>query len=201
MDLVALLIAAVALAVTQLMEGGFTSHMIVRLALMVALPTAYIVIKGRRLSEYMIGWGNVKTGLKYSAALILVALPIMYYGAGLSEFQDYYPLWKPASESPWNFILFESYVLALMFSCEFFFRGYLLTTLNNSSRFGNIMHALIYMVAHVGKPWIEVFYSFGAGWVFGEVDTRCKSILPSLMMHYISSVIFDLMILYRAGIL
>ena len=201
MDAVALTIAAAALGVTKAFRAGFIEHMILRLVLMVLVPAAYIHFRGGGFSKYLIQWGDVKKGVRYAVSLIVVALPIMYYGAGLPEFQGYYPLWKPASDGVWNFLLFETYVLALMVSCEFFYRGFLLSTLNKMTRLGNVLHALVYMLAHIGKPWVEVFYSFGAGWVFGEVDTRCKSIMPSILMHYVSSVIFDILILYRAGIL
>jgi membrane protease YdiL (CAAX protease family) len=167
---------------------------------MVALPAAYILHQRRRLSDYLIQAGEWKTGLKVSAALIVIALPVMHFGSTLPEFQEYYPTWGPASESLQNFILFEVYVFAIMLCTEFFYRGFLLNALLRETRYGNVIHAFIYMLAHIGKPDLEVIYSLPVGWLFGKIDLKCRSILPSLLMHYTSSIIFDLMILNQRGV-
>ncbi|MFH1055177.1 MAG: CPBP family intramembrane glutamic endopeptidase [Candidatus Altiarchaeota archaeon] len=199
-DYPALLLAAITLLATRYVYLDHVSYAILCLSLMVALPLAYIRWRKRAPGAYLIQAGMWRNGLIISAAMILAALPIMHYGSTLQQFQKYYPTWGPASENLHNFIMFELYVLAIMVSTEVFYRGFLMNVLREHTRHGNAIHAIIYMLAHIGKPPLEVAYSLPVGWIFGEVDIKCKSILPSLTMHYISSVIFDMMILYQLGV-
>jgi uncharacterized protein len=201
MDYPGLLLAAVALAAARWVYPGHAGYAVMCLALMVGLPAAYIRLRGRLFGDYLIRPGDVGLGLKVSAALLLAAVPVMYYGSTLADFQRYYPTWESASESWGGLAAYEAYTLAIMVSTEFFYRGFLMNLLLAQSRRGNAVHAVIYMLAHVGKPPLEVAYSLPVGWLFGRIDLRCGSILPSLTMHYLSSVAFDLMILYQRGLL
>jgi uncharacterized protein len=200
MDLIAYAAAAAALLGTRYIYPGRVGYALLCVALMVAVPALCMRLRGRRLSDYLIGAGDLRLGLMISLAMLIVASPIMYYGSTLPEFQAYYPDWPGATESLGNFILFETYILVIMVCTEFYFRGFLMNQLLTDTRRGNVVHAIIYMLAHIGKPPLEVVYSLPVGWIFGKVDLRCRSILPSLTMHFVSSVIFDLMILYQRGI-
>ena len=158
------------------------------------VPVVVLSVWGKKLSYFGLQLGDWRTGLKYSAALLAISLPFMAYGAGLADFGLYYPLWKGALNGWKQFILFELFVGLIMFSTEFFYRGFLLFNLKDKW-WGNLFHAFLYMLVHLGKPGIEVPYSFFAGYVFGWVDLKTNSILPSFLMHFISSVIFDLLII------
>ncbi|MFH1786802.1 MAG: CPBP family intramembrane glutamic endopeptidase [archaeon] len=168
-----------------------TAHTFLFLA---AIPMIVLHAWGKKLPAYGMQLGDWRTGLKYSAILLLVAMPIMAYGAMLGDFKLYYPEWKGALDSWWMFIAFEALVGVIMFSTEFFYRGFLLFSLKDKW-WGNLVHSFVYMLVHIGKPWLEVPYSFFAGYAFGWVDLKTNSILPSFLMHFISSVIFDLMVI------
>ncbi|MFH0863227.1 MAG: CPBP family intramembrane glutamic endopeptidase [Candidatus Altiarchaeota archaeon] len=198
-DTIGLLLASLAILAARYVFPGYLEYAIMCLALMAALPAAYIIASRRRLGDYLLQRGDLWGGLKVSAALILLAFPIMHYGSTLEEFQSYYPTWAPARHGIMDLFLYETYMLALMVSTEVLYRGFLMNILSQGTRYGNAIHAVIYMLAHLGKPPIEVAYSLPVGWLFGEVDKRYGSILPSLTMHYVSSLIFDLMVLYQAG--
>jgi membrane protease YdiL (CAAX protease family) len=172
-------------------------HRLHMLVFLVLVPLAFIKFSGRRLSDYNIGLGDVGLGLKYSAVLLLFALPFMYYGSTLPEFRGYYPLWDSERDSFTSFLYYEVFVMGVvMFYTEFFYRGFLLRSLVDETRYGNLVQSLIYMYVHLGKPGLEVWWSLPAGFVFGEVDLKCKSILPSFLMHWLSSMLFNAMILY-----
>lgn len=149
------------------------------------------------LAEHGFRLGNWKYGLKWAALLLVLALPIMYYGVGLPGFKEYYPLWNPIRYSWTNFVIFELVFGVAMLATEFFYRGFFLFGLSKymDERVANLIHAFLYMLVHIGKPGLEVPYSFAAGYVFGYVDLRSKSILPSFLMHWISSIIFDVFVL------
>jgi len=187
------------MAATRYVFPGYVWHAAICLALMAALPMAYVRLRGRPFRNYLLAAGNLRLGLKYSAILLAAAMPVMLYGSALPEFKGYYPLWRPASDNLVYFAYYEAYMLAVMVATEVFYRGFLLNTLLQDTRWGNWIHALVYMLAHVGKPPVEVVYSLPVGWVFGRVDTKCGSILPSLAMHYLSSLIFDLLVMYHGG--
>ncbi len=188
------------MAVTRCVFPGYVWYAAICLALMAALPMAYVRLRGRPLRDYLIAAGDVRLGLKLTVLALAVAMPVMVYGSALPEFRGYYPTWRPAAESLTYFAYYEAYMLAIMVATEVFYRGFLLNALLADTRWGNWIHAVIYMLAHVGKPPVEVLYSLPVGWVFGKVDLKCGSILPSLAMHYSSSLIFDLLVMYQGGV-
>lgn len=167
----------------------------------ILLPVFLIKKNGGKLIEYNVGWGNWKHGLKLTVIACFFSLPFMLYGTSLASFQDYYPLWKSAENSVGEFIVFEMYVMYLMVWTEFLHRGFILTTLSKITKNANIWHAVIYMLVHIGKPWPEVIYSFFAGLVFGYSAQKTKSIMPSFLMHFSSSVVWDILIMYNKGII
>ena len=152
--------------------------------------------------DFGLAQGDLRFGLKTAFMLIAIALPLMAYGASQPAFKAYYPIWAPARVSVFNFLFLELAVLLMMFNTEFYFRGLLLFSLDRSlskQRMGRWIAILadssIYMLAHLGKPGLEVQYSFFVGIVFGWLALRTKSIFPSLAAHWISSVLFDLMVI------
>jgi len=194
-----ILLALAVIAVSRLVSGSFFQLSIAEFLLLVAIPTVYLKLAGRRLKDYGFTGGDVLQGLKYTVVIFMLATPFMLVGSTIESFRAYYPLWKPAYANINNFILYELAVGVMLFSTEFFYRGFLLFTLNKETKYGNLIQAFIYALAHIGKPFLEVPYSFFAGLVFGSVDARCKSILPSFLMHFLGNVAFDLMILYFTG--
>ena len=177
---------------------GFWENFAIDFFFLVVVPVLFLT-RGKNwkvLKKYGLALGNWKWWGKWVVVLLLVSLPIMYYGIGLPGFADYYPKYPPARYSWTAFILFELAFGVVMFATEFFYRGFLMFGLAEKMdpRIANLIHAFVYMLVHIGKPGWEVPYSFVAGYVFGYVDYKGKSILPSFIMHWVSSVIFDLMI-------
>jgi len=145
-----------------------------------------------------------KTSVKYALLMLVAAFPIMLYASSLSAFNQYYPIDYRARLSAGNFLRHELVILGIMFNTEFFFRGFLLFTLieffkgtgitkEKSEKIGIAVHAVPYMLVHVGKPFLEVPYSFFAGLVFGFADVKAVSVLPSFIAHFVSSVVFDVL--------
>ncbi|MBN1785495.1 MAG: CPBP family intramembrane metalloprotease, partial [Candidatus Methanofastidiosa archaeon] len=79
----------------------------------------------------------------------------------------------------------------LMLSTEFFYRGFMLFGLDRLGKGAILVQAIPYAYVHLGKPMLEVYYSFFAGIVFGYIDWESKSILPSFLLHWTTSIIFD----------
>lgn len=190
-----IIVALLAVAGSRLASGGFFCNTIADFLFLAAVPAAFVMLSGRKLSEYGLSLGDTKKGLKYAAFFYTAALPLMLVGSRLRSFAEYYPLWRPAYESTGNILSYELAVGLMLFSTEFFYRGFLLTALGEKTRHANFIQALFYALMHVGKPPLEVPYSLIAGLVFGMVALRCKSILPCFLMHYLGNITFDLLLI------
>ena len=165
------------------------------LILLVVVP---LLLIGKSLKNYGLQLGDVNSAINYFLLIFAIALPIMLFGAALPSFRHYYPLWKPAALSISNFLLYSFVIAVQMFACEFFFRGFVLFELRN--HFGNsaiLLQSIPYMLVHVGKPTLELYYSFFAGLVFGYIDLKSGSILPSFLVHFICSTIFDILVILQ----
>ena len=120
--------------------------------------------------------------------LLFLTLPLSFFAANLPDFRSFYlnlPL------TPMG--IFER--LFGMFLTELFFRGFLMFGL--SKKFGKwsiLLQDIPYTIVHIGKPFFEIPYSAIAGMVFGSIDYRSKSFLPSSLLHAIGSEIFIIMV-------
>ena len=166
------------------------------------IPLAVIFALNLNRAEFGLKTHNYKKEIKYGLGLVLLATPFMIYGAMLQSFKAYYPIWAPARTSTQNLIFLELVILVMMFNTEFIFRGALLFSLERFLRdkkngvwIAILLHSIIYMLVHVGKPFLEVPYSFFVGIVFGWLTLKTRSILPSVVAHWTSSVVFDIMVL------
>ncbi len=163
--------------------------------LFILAPLFSIVAFKRKLSEFGLKL-EPRIALRYAIIMLAMGSPFMLYGATLEEFRAYYPIWKPAEASFDNLLFLWSALLVSMFATEFFFRGFLLFDLERHFGWAAIpLHAVPYALAHIGKPWLEVPYSFLAGLVFGYVALRTRSIFPSYVAHWSGAVIFDVLTL------
>ena len=192
-------VAAILAGLSYFVYYGFWENFLVDFVFLVVIPV--LVLTGGKnwkvLKKFGLALGDWKWWGKWVVVLLVVSLPIMYYGVGLPGFEEYYPRYPPARYSWTAFVIFELAFGVLMFATEFFYRGFLLFGLAEKMdpRVANLIHAFLYMLVHIGKPGIEVPYSFVAGYAFGYVDYKGKSILPSFIMHWVSSIIFDFMII------
>jgi len=120
--------------------------------------------------------------------LLILSLPISYFAAHLQDFRAYY-LTRPLTPIG----MFDRFFG--MFITELFFRGFLLFGL--SKRFGKwsiVLQDIPYTLVHIGKPFFEIPYSAIAGIVFGSINYRNKSFLPSFLLHAIGSEIFIIIV-------
>ncbi len=164
---------------------------------LVPLISSYIL----RLERKQIGlsFGKTNEKLRLMIFLFLLGLPIMYFASNMPQFYNYYPMYVWAGNTPANFVKYEILILFSMLSCEFFFRGFImLGTSKNFGKFSILLQDVPYFLVHIGKPPLEVPYSFFVGVIFGYIDYEAESIAPSLILHYGSSVIFDLLCLVHA---
>ncbi|HII67603.1 MAG TPA: CPBP family intramembrane metalloprotease [Thermococcaceae archaeon] len=133
-----------------------------------------------------------RDGYKLALAFFLLTLPISLYASQLESFRNYYPLF---SYNSWREFLFkELFIGVIMFAHEAFYRGILLFPLAKENEWlGIIAQNIPYTLVHIGKPPLEMPYSFIAGIVFAKIDLKSESFLPSFLLHWIGAVVFDIL--------
>ncbi len=101
------------------------------------------------------------------------------HGAGLqtADFGNYYPFYKLASRSWFDFAMWEGIYWLQFFSLELFFRGWIVGALRKSFGAGAIfVMAAPYCMIHYGKPYLEAHGAIVAGVVLGSLAMRTRSI-------------------------
>lgn len=108
------------------------------------------------------------------------------------DFAEYYPFYKQASRSWFDFIAWELLYAAQFFSLEFFFRGFLLKSCKTMMG-SNAIFAMIvpYCMIHYGKPALEAFAAIFAGLILGTLAMRTKSIWGGAALHIAVAVSMD----------
>ena len=158
------------------------------------IPILLLCFFKKNPKNYGLNFKNYKKSLLYFFFILIISLPIMIYGSNLEEFKSYYPLFY--SDSIFSFAKNEIFICVIMLSTEFFFRGFLMFELRKKiGWYAIIVQTIPYGILHIGKPPLEVYYSFVAGIVLGYMDYKTESILPSFLSHYIPSIIFDILCL------
>lgn len=133
-----------------------------------------------------------KEGYISALILFLLSLPISIYAARLESFRAYYPIFTYTSWG--DFLLKELLIGVIMFSHEAFYRGILLFPLARKNELaGIVVQNIPYTLVHIGKPPLEVPYSFIAGIIFAKIDLKSESFLPSFFLHWIGAMTFDVL--------
>lgn len=149
---------------------------------------------------YLLGFKPKELGFKigkrdgyiWALALFLLSLPISVYASQLESFKAYYPIFAYSSWE--DFLLKELLIGVIMFAHEAFYRGILLFSLARKNELAAILAQNIpYTLVHIGKPLLEIPYSFIAGIVFAKMDLKSESFLPSFLLHWIGAVVFDIL--------
>ncbi|AIF69254.1 membrane-associated metalloprotease [Palaeococcus pacificus DY20341] len=156
-----------------------------------ALPLILAYLLGFKPKELGFKLGN-REGYKWALALFFLTLPLSIYASTLESFKNFYPIFTYSS---WrDFLLKELLIGAIMLSHEAFYRGILLFPLAKKNEWMGILAQNIpYTLIHIGKPPLELPYSFIAGIVFAKMDLKSESFLPSFLLHWIGAVVFDIL--------
>ncbi|AFN04795.1 hypothetical protein PFC_09360 [Pyrococcus furiosus COM1] len=130
--------------------------------------------------------------LRSTELLLVFAFLLGFAGLAIPEMRNYYPIFSYSSAL--DFALKEILIGVVMFAHEAFFRGFLLFPIaKKSPTIGIIFQDIPYTIIHVGKPTIEIPYSFIAGIIFAKIDLKEESIVPSFLVHWIGSLFFDIL--------
>ncbi len=133
---------------------------------------------------------------------LAVVLPAMFIVSREPDFGGYYPFYKHASRSWFDFLLWEAMYFAQFFALEMFFRGFWLGALRRSFGSGAIFAMIVpYCMIHYGKPYLEACGAIIAGTALGSLSMRTKSIYQGFLVHITVAALMDWLALsHRHGL-
>ncbi len=129
---------------------------------------------------------------------LAVVLPAMLAVSAQPDFGTYYPFYKTAPRSWFDFLVWESMYIAQFFALEMFFRGFFLGVLRRSFGSGAIFAmAVPYCMIHFGKPYLEVAGAIVAGIALGSLSMKTRSIYQGFLVHITVAALMDWLSLRR----
>ena len=141
--------------------------------------------------------GFFKHAWIYAMFLGLV-LPAMLIVSREPDFGSYYPFYRNASRSWYDFLLWESMYFCQFFGLEIFFRGWWVRALSKSFGSGAIFAmAVPYCMIHYGKPYLEANGAIIAGIALGSLSMKTKSIYQGFLVHITVAGLMDWLSLWH----
>ncbi|MEO7035722.1 MAG: type II CAAX endopeptidase family protein [Polyangiaceae bacterium] len=133
---------------------------------------------------------------------LAVVVPAMLLVSSQPDFGNYYPFYRLASRSWFDFIIWESIYWLQFLALELFFRGWILGALRKAMGAGAIfVMAVPYCMIHYGKPYLEANGAIVAGIVLGSLAMRTKSIYSGFLVHITVAFSMDFLSLWRRAAL
>ena len=129
---------------------------------------------------------------------LAVVIPAMLLVARQPDFGNYYPFYKLASRSWFDFGIWEAIYWLQFFALELFFRGWIVGALRKSMGAGAIfVMAAPYCMIHYGKPYLEAHGAIVAGVVLGSLAMRTRSIYSGFLVHITVAFSMDFLALWH----
>jgi membrane protease YdiL (CAAX protease family) len=125
-------------------------------------------------------------------------LPAMWFVSHEPDFGTYYPFYKLASRSWFDFLVWEAMYFAQFFALEMFFRGWWLGALKTTMGSGAVFAMCVpYCMIHYGKPYLEANGAIVAGIALGSLSMRTKSIYQGFLVHITVAALMDWLALFH----
>ena len=158
---------------------GLRYQSIERLVLFLLVPLAIVLFGFRdNPARYGLRLGDWRWGIGLIAIGVLLMTPVVMFLASLPDFHTYY---APSIAPVPDLIITNAIDLV---SAEFILRGFLMFALIRViGPIGVLVVQFPFVLAHLGKPEIELFSTLFGGFVYAWVDWRTGSILWSALAH------------------
>jgi membrane protease YdiL (CAAX protease family) len=171
-----------------------------RVVFYLLVPVCTLLAQRRNPLDYGLRLRGVQRHLTLYLALAAVMLPIVVAASFTTAFQRYYPFYAYAGESLRGFVTWEALYALQFVALEFFFRGFLLFSLERYVGVYAIFVMVIpYCMIHFGKPFAEVLAAIPAGVVLGALALRTRSIWPGAILHISVGWAMDALSLLQQG--
>jgi membrane protease YdiL (CAAX protease family) len=131
------------------------------------------------------------------ALCVVVMVPILMLVSRLPDFADYYPMYKLAGRSWFDFLAWDGIYLAQFFTLEIYFRGFWLRAMRTFGSGAIFSMVVPYCMIHYGKPYHEAMAAVIAGVVLGSLSMKTRSIYAGFLVHATVAVLNDVLALSR----
>jgi hypothetical protein len=186
-----LLGAALTVVWTTLVPAGdLTARAAFDAVVFIVVPGAMALAHGRHL-----GWRVNRRAVVHTALLALFVLPFYLVGSSLPTVRAYYPMWQ-TTVTPLEFLPHATQQLVVVVAAETYYRGLLCVGVREIGFKSVFISPVVYAFHHVGKPPVELLLSAPADVLFGAVDYRSESILPSIVAHGLGLALLDWLVLH-----
>jgi len=158
--------------------------------LFVVLPGSLALSRGRDL-----GWRVDRRALRNTLLLACFVVPFYVVGSSLPTIRTYYPMWATDTA----LAAFVPHALAqfvVAAAAETYYRGLLCVGVRELGFKSVFISPVVYAVHHVHKPPIELLLSAPTDVLFGAVDYKSESILPSVVAHGFGLALLDWLVLH-----
>jgi len=156
----------------------------------VCLPGALALAHRRHL-----GWRVDRRVLRNAVALAVFVTPFYVVGSSLPTIRAYYPMWSTDTA----LTVFLPHAVAqfvVAAAAETYYRGLLCVGVRELGFKSVFISPVVYAIHHVHKPPIELLLSAPTDVLFGAVDYRSASILPSVVAHGLGLALLDWLVLH-----
>jgi membrane protease YdiL (CAAX protease family) len=164
------------------------------------IPAATLKLGRQKIREHGLETrGFLEHAWMYALAYLVVLVCVIAVSF-TEEFSTYYPFYKLASRSWFDFVAWELLYAAQFFSLEFFFRGYWLAACKRAMGSQAIFAMVVpYCMIHFGKPGVEALAAIVAGVVLGTLSMKTRSIWSGFLIHVSVAISMDVAALLQTS--
>jgi hypothetical protein len=172
----------------------FLSRLIFLGILYAASPLVPFFIFRHKPKDFGISLGRIKTWVKEVLILYLIMTVILVIAFMFTNLKKVYPLHHRAALDMSHFVVYEVIHLFHMFSWEFFFRGFMLFSLEKKiGKTSILIQTIPFALMHYRKPPLEAYGSIFAGIFLGILGLRARSFLPCALLHFFVAFTADIL--------
>ena len=149
-----------------------------------------------------LGLGDWRLGLPAAALFYGVMVPLLAGAVWLfpESFLDYYPMYRGATRTVAMFVAYECAYLVYFIAWEYFFRGFMTFGLERTLGVWTVfVQMLPFTVMHFGKPDAEALSSIAGALALGWLALRTRSIWYGVIVHGLTAVSLDLVVVAVRG--
>lgn len=174
----------------QLVPGELGRRAVFDSVLLIGGPLALGLTHGKH-----IGWNVNRVAIRNALLLSMFVLPFYLVGSTLPTIRGFYPMWETTT-APGEFLPHAIKLFLLALAAETYYRGLLCVGVKEIGIKAVFISPVVYMIHHSSKPPIEFLLSGPTDILFGAVDYKSDSILPSVIAHGAGLVLLDWLVLH-----
>jgi uncharacterized protein len=170
--------------------------------LLLAVPLAVLMLRRERPPGLRLGWGDWRFGLTVTVAVGTLAAAGMGVGSRFPEIQAAYP-WPGAwpGTTALHLLAWAGLYAVYYAAFEFFYRGFLLRTLEGAWGLPAAIWAqtVASTLVHLGKPLPETLAAIPFGLLLAVLAVRGRSLLWPILLHLAIGLSTDVWSLRQQG--